>query len=220
MGIALLLPALARAAAGDVSVVTLGEPSSAASEAAQDEAPLAPTPEQPQAPPAESAPPPRAPDDSGQWVYTQQYGWLWMPYGDAYASSPPGGYGDPYMYVFYPAVGWTWVVAPWIWGFGPRPFFGVHGFHRFAFFRHGWWRQPHAWRFAPRGHAFNRPAFGRGGGAFAPRGFRAAPGFVPRGGIGVRAAPGHAPLGARGAVGHVGGRVGGGFRGGGGGRHR
>src|SRR5512140_1385165 len=44
----------------------------------------------------------------GQWVYTDQYGWVWMPYGDAYTSVPADGYGEPYMYLYEPAYGWTW----------------------------------------------------------------------------------------------------------------
>src|SRR5579859_2681336 len=37
---------------------------------------------------------------SGQWVYTNQYGWVWMPYGTQYVEE--GHYGDdsPYEYVY------------------------------------------------------------------------------------------------------------------------
>ena len=92
----------------------------------QDEVP----PEQfPPAPPSPTppAPPPQAQAadsqtvPSGSWVYTAQYGWVWMPYADAYTYVPPSGYGEPYMYVYYPAGGWSWVVAPWLWGWGPLP---------------------------------------------------------------------------------------------------
>src|SRR5512137_1597510 len=55
---------------------------------------------------------------SGQWVYTSQYGWVWMPHGDAYVNVPATG-DAPNMYVYYPSVGWAWVVAPWVWGWGP-----------------------------------------------------------------------------------------------------
>jgi hypothetical protein len=41
---------------------------------------------------------------AGQWVYTQQYGWVWMPYGDAYSYVPPDGQGQPYEYVVYSPV--------------------------------------------------------------------------------------------------------------------
>ena len=73
-----------------------------AAPAAPDSSTAAPA-EQPPAPPAlnsdawgqdqatASVPP-------GQWIYTQQYGWIWMPYGDAYAYVPPAGYGAPYAY--------------------------------------------------------------------------------------------------------------------------
>jgi hypothetical protein len=46
------------------------------------------------------------------------------PYGDAYSYVPPGGCGEPYEYIYYPSYGWTWVVAPWVWSFGPWPHFG------------------------------------------------------------------------------------------------
>ena len=103
-----------------------------------------------------------APAPSGQWVYTSQYGWIWMPYGDAYAYVPVGG-AAPDMYVYYPAVGWTWVVAPWVWGLGPRPYFGVYGFARFAWYGRGFGRW---YAFAPRYAGWGA----RGYWAGAPRG--------------------------------------------------
>ena len=74
---------------------------------------------------------------TGQWVYTNQYGWVWMPYGDAYTYVPPSG-AEPNMYVYYPTVGWSWVVAPWLWGFGPIPFFGMYGPWHFGWYGHGY----------------------------------------------------------------------------------
>ncbi len=104
----------------------------------------APAPQQDAQPgPAVASAPP------GQWVYTQQYGWVWMPYADAYTYAPPDGYGEPYMYVFYPTHGWTWVVAPWVWGWGPWPYFGPWGSFRFAWYGHGWWRYPSRWQYRP-----------------------------------------------------------------------
>ncbi|MBX3155312.1 MAG: hypothetical protein KF773_04900 [Deltaproteobacteria bacterium] len=113
-----------------------------------------------------------AAQSQGQWVYTEQYGWVWMPYSDAYVYTPEyatGGY--PYQYVYYPSYGWTWLVAPWIWGIGITPFFVFGGFHH-NFFVHlhqfhggahvahfrGGFRQPAGFR-APvartvPGHAF------------------------------------------------------------------
>lgn len=80
------------------------------------------------APPPGATPAPRQekPADAGQWVHTEQYGWVWMPYGDRYTNLPPDG-GTPHMYVYYPEAGWCWVVAPWLWGWGPMPYFGVWG---------------------------------------------------------------------------------------------
>jgi len=74
----------------------------------------------------------------GQWVFTQQYGWLWMPYEVAYTFTADYENGDPYMYVYYPAAGWTWVNAPWLWGWGPMPFIGISGGVNFAWYGHGW----------------------------------------------------------------------------------
>ena len=67
---------------------------------------------------------------AGQWVYTSQYGWVWMPYGSGYTVATAGD--EPEMYLYAPAFGWRWVVAPWVWGLGPRPYFGVFGWARFG----------------------------------------------------------------------------------------
>src|SRR5678816_2048392 len=46
----------------------------------------------------------------------------------------------PDMYLYVPAYGWRWVVAPWVWGIGPRPYFGVYGFARFPWYGRGYGR--------------------------------------------------------------------------------
>lgn len=94
-------------------------------------------------PPPQMAPPPAAapvqplptprPAGTGQWVFTEQYGWVWMPYGSNYTYVPTDG-GTPSMYVYYPEAGWCWVVAPWLWGLGPRPYFSVGGPNYFVWF--------------------------------------------------------------------------------------
>lgn len=89
----------------------------------------------PVAPPAPVA----APSAPGQWVYTTQYGWVWMPYGAAYTYLPAGD-AYPDMYVYWPSVGWRWVVAPWVWGVGPRPYFGLYGWARYGWYGHGYGR--------------------------------------------------------------------------------
>jgi hypothetical protein len=41
-----------------------------------------------------------APAPAGQWVYTEQYGWIWIPYGDRYVYAPDDVEGAyPYTYV-------------------------------------------------------------------------------------------------------------------------
>jgi hypothetical protein len=187
-------PRQERTAAGTGSSVLLAQadeqgqqraPESAPSQA---EPPSGAPPEAPPAPPFADQQRPAQPQQSppGQWVYTQQYGWLWMPYGDDYTYVPPDGYGEPYLYVYYPVFGWTWVVAPWVWGFGPWPWFGLRGPVSFAWWRHGWWRSPWRWRFAPGPRfgphfAFHgvRPVGPRG--PFVWRGAPARAAVVPRG---------------------------------------
>ena len=143
----------------------------------------------------------------GQWVYTQQYGWVWMPYGDAYSYVPPDGEGEPYEYVYYPSYGWNWVVAPWIWGYGAWPHFGVYGPGRFGWYGHGWWRTPGRWNFRP---SVGRAAFG--GHGFVGQGrFAGSPRFA----AGSRHFAGGARFGGGGHFGG-GGRGGGGHSGGGG----
>jgi hypothetical protein len=142
-----------------------------------------------------------APAPSGQWVHTQQYGWVWMPYGDQYVYTPEAS-GYPYEYVYAPSYGWTWLAAPWVWGWGPRIYFSVGRPYYF-----GWYRHPH---FVGRGvirpgltvRGFHGPARFRGS-VRAPV-FR---GPTFRGGFGIR--------------GHIGGRIGGRIGGGhfGHGRH-
>jgi hypothetical protein len=100
----------------------------------------------PEATPA-PAPPPGVP--AGQWVQTDQYGWVWMPYADTYTYVPQSATGTPYMYVYYPVVGWTWLAAPWVWGIGPWPYFGVYGCVGYGWYGHGWWRTPTYWHYVP-----------------------------------------------------------------------
>jgi len=113
---------------------------------------------QPPAPPPASQPPPpptpptaqpiepqvtanTAPAPSsvpGEWVYTAQYGWVWMPYDQQYTHVIDTS-GVAYMFVYYPAFGWRWVLSPWVFGLGPRPHF-IHGPGHFAWYAHPWFR--------------------------------------------------------------------------------
>jgi hypothetical protein len=102
--------------------------------------PSAPPANQPPAPPQR---PPSAPAQAqqppapaaGQWVYTAQYGWVWMPYGEQYTYEPDSSNAYPYAYLYEPDIGWAWVVAPWIWGWGPMPYFGYWGPWHFHWYR-------------------------------------------------------------------------------------
>jgi hypothetical protein len=87
------------------------------------------------APAAQPLPPP--PPRQGEWTYTAQYGWVWMPYGRRYTYVVDGT-DTASMFVFYPHYGWRWVAAPWVVGIGPIPRWGPRGPGRFAFYAHPW----------------------------------------------------------------------------------
>jgi hypothetical protein len=92
------------------------------------------------APPIRTTPPPVAQPASagaGQWVYTAQNGWLWVPYGQAYTYVDADS-SVAYEYVYYPAFGWHWVLSPWVLGVGPSPYWGAHGYSGFAWHAHPW----------------------------------------------------------------------------------
>jgi len=108
-------------------------------------------------PPAPPATPPAPPNellnsddmgqvqaDEGQWVYTAQYGWVWMPYGDAYTQVSPDGTVAT-TYVYEPDVGWLWVLAPWVLGWGPVPYWGVPGVIHLGWHAHPWFHRGAYW---------------------------------------------------------------------------
>jgi len=80
--------------------------------------PLPPLPSQ--APQYAAAPAGEAPSSSqwvrsypdGQWVYTSDYGWVWIPAGATSSEAD----GLPYAYLYTPHIGWTWYLSPWGWG--------------------------------------------------------------------------------------------------------
>lgn len=163
-------------------------PAATAPEGGQANPPGAPPPMAPPPPPQVAPPPPRAqpmelheqtpppgaaistaptgrpplpaPLPDGRWVFTQQYGWVWMPYGQPYTYVIDDA-ALAYQYAYYPAYGWTWLVAPWILGFGVAPYWGPLGPGHFAWYAHPWFR-------VGTGHL--RPSWGRGPG---PGGFGA-----------------------------------------------
>jgi len=111
--------------------------------------PPPPTPPVPGTPPPPPPVPPNAMEQAqptlppGQWVYTAQYGWVWMPYGTNFTwISPPG---EPYMFV-YGGWGWGWLPAPWLLGAGPALYFGVGG-HEHEHYT--WYGHPEYWHGHP-----------------------------------------------------------------------
>lgn len=130
----------------------------------------------------------------GQWVYTEQYGWVWMPYSSAYTYASQY-VAEPYMYVYGPAFGWAWVGAPWVWGYGAGVYFGVHGGFGYGWRHPGyaWWGGGHPrWYgsgrgFGPRLWGGTAPAPPHHGFVGGPHGFVGSPrGFAggPRAGSG------------------------------------
>ena len=100
--------------------------------------PAPPTAQPIEPPPAATSAPPLSSNVAGEWVYTTQYGWVWMPYDQQYTHVVEDS-GTAYEFVFYPAFGWRWVLAPWIYGIGPRPYF-VRGPVHFAWYARPWFR--------------------------------------------------------------------------------
>lgn len=166
------------------------------------QAPAQPPPDPAQTqPPAVQAPPypaaaPQVTEQmavQGEWVYTEQYGWTWVPYGSTALTVGV----QPYVYLFAPSFGWRWFVSPW--GVGP--------------FHYG------AWGWGPRWGPRYAPPRGLAGFHYAP-GAGARSVYAPRayGGAVHGAAPIHAGAAAHGfGAGHAGGAV---HFGGGGGHHR
>jgi hypothetical protein len=86
-------------------------------------------------PPAPASLPPPVVAATGQWVYVDGEGWVWVPAGAAsYAVSD-----TPYAYVYTPSFGWGWCVSPWGWG----PYSYGAWVHRPYWVGRGWAGWPH-----------------------------------------------------------------------------
>jgi hypothetical protein len=97
------------------------------------------------------APPPYAQglaSTQGQWVWSDQYGWMWVPA----EATPLEVQGEPYVYLYTRSYGWTWFDSPWGW-YGPAGGWGAR-----------------AYRFAPRATNIAPPAY-----RVAPRALNVAP---------------------------------------------
>ena len=80
-----------------------------------------------------------------------------MPYERAYTYVPASG--SPAMFVYAPVVGWHWVAAPWVYGWGPSPYWGVRGRAYFVWHSRPWFVVHGSYRPAYRyGHGY----YGRG----------------------------------------------------------
>ena len=127
-----------------------------------------------QAGPEASAVAPEVP--AGQWVYTHQYGWVYAPYAQAYTYVPPDA-STAQMFVWRVGVGWAWLLSPWVFSLGPRPYWGAYGPRYFAWHARPWFRphvvQPAGPRFAPYRRIGPGPFHARPhGGPLGPRRWR------------------------------------------------
>ncbi|HUK66335.1 MAG TPA: hypothetical protein VLV17_05860 [Anaeromyxobacteraceae bacterium] len=133
---------------------------------------------------------------------TNQYGWLWIPYGQEYTYVPPDPQVFPDQYVYYPIYGWRWVVAPWVYGYGPQPYWGATGVRFFVWYSRPWFRVGGYWGWGGyhgwggyRGWVGPR-AWGARGWAGAPAYYRSGVGG-PHPGYAFRPAPGRPAPGRR-----------------------
>lgn len=219
-----ILPtALSLAMLGSSAAVAQEQPADSAAQSQPSVQPAGPAPDQlPPTPPDNPAPPsyqgevppaPPAPTaaqvdpGSGQWVYTSQYGWVWMPYAQNYTYVTPDE-SNVYTFLYYPTFGWRWVYAPWVLGVGPWPYWGFHGVIPFYWHAHPYyWRaRPYAWGAHPYAWG-GHPYYGRGP---AEHGHMGPP---------EHGGPHYSGHGGYGGGGYGGGGYGGGGHGGHGGRH-
>ncbi|MEA2746532.1 MAG: hypothetical protein QOI41_675 [Myxococcales bacterium] len=136
---------------------TTAEPATTAQPQVSTEAAPAATQTQTQAPVFVAPPAPAVPAQ-GQWVYTDTYGWIWVPEGATTVAVQE----QPYVYLYTPAYGWTWYGSPW-----------GHGRYYVGPWVHHAWGPPRVWHrgglYAPAPHAFVHsriaaPRVYRGGG--------------------------------------------------------
>ena len=118
--------------------------------------------------------PTQQPTRIGQWVYTEQYGWLYMPYGDQYISKGTDDDGNSYGYAYQPGYGWMWLSAPWILEEGPSPYFGVLGPDEYTWLRGRYGRSVYwgqdVYRHQPSPYDLDYAYFGSPGGGVSPGG--------------------------------------------------
>jgi hypothetical protein len=102
---------------------------------------------------------------TGQWVYTAELGYLWVP---SHTVTQPVGH-VPYAFLYTPEVGWAWYASPWGSGaFTNGPWVG----RPWALGFHAWIPGPEGWalRSAPPSHAVTGRVFGVAGHTYDPDG--------------------------------------------------
>ena len=85
------------------------------------------------------APPTPVVPAEGQWVYTDTYGWIWVPRGATSVIVQE----QPYVYLYTPVYGWTWYGSPW----GPGAYYVGpwvhHGYAPARVWHRSSWYAPH-----------------------------------------------------------------------------
>ena len=123
----ILLFGFGNARAQDVGSQSFGQVNGQAQ--AQIAQPQSPPPSQTPTPPPQQLPPPpqqqtvpteaqSPPPATGQWVYTAQYGWIWLPYGSEYTNEPTTAGTYPYEYAYDPGYGLELAASAMGLGFG------------------------------------------------------------------------------------------------------
>jgi hypothetical protein len=90
-------------------------------------------------------------DAYGEWVYSNDYGWVWRPFGSAvsnYSNWAPYRYGH---WVWCPPYGWTWVGdEPWGWA--------PYHYGRWVYYNNNWCWVPRAYGTSAYHRSWWRPA--------------------------------------------------------------
>jgi hypothetical protein len=109
---------------------------------------------------------------------------VWIPYDRQFVYVPGDPQVFPEQYVYYPVYGWRWVVAPWVYGYGPQPWWGPRGVVVFSWYAHPWFRVGGYWGWGGyRGWGYYRGWMGPR--AWGARGWAMAPAYY-RTGVGDR----------------------------------
>jgi hypothetical protein len=63
----------------------------------------------------------------GSWVYTLEYGRIWVPYANEHTYGGMAAAASPYWYSYRPLYERLWLAEPWLWSLDVQPDFGPLG---------------------------------------------------------------------------------------------